>query len=90
MVPIRVYRGPISSRPWIANLSDEDKIAYEEFNKKYPQGRRYGGTAMFWTDGIRSIKEISDMVELEKGSTDLEFLVGYYNFHVKMGLIKYA
>jgi len=90
LVPVRIYRGPISSRPWVAKLSDDDKAAYAAFNKKYPLGRRYGGTAMFWTDGARSIKEISDMVELEKGTTDLEFLVGYYNFHVKMGLIKYA
>ena len=90
LVPVRVYRGPISSRPWVAKMSDEDKAAYAAFNKKYPLGRRYGGTAMFWTDGTRNIKEISDMVELEKGTTDLEFLVGYYNFHVKMGLIKYA
>jgi len=90
LVPVRVYRGPISSRPWVAKLSEKDKETYAAFNKKYPLGRRYGGTAMFWTDGIRSIKEISDLVELEKGSTDLEFLVGYYNYYKKMGLIKYA
>ena len=90
LVPVRVYRGPISSRPWVAKLSKKDKEAYAAFNKKYPLGRRYGGTAMFWTNGIRSIKEISDLVELEKGSTDLEFLVGYYNYYKKMGLIKYA
>jgi len=90
MVPVRVYRGPISSRPWVAKLSDEDKTAYEEFGRKYPLGRSLGGSAMFWTDGVRSVKEISDLLELEKGSTSIEYLVGYYRWLEKMGLIRWA
>ena len=67
-----------------------DKAAYAEFGKKYPLGRSLGGSAMFWTDGVRSVKEISDLLELEKGATNIDYLVGYYRWLEKMGLIRWA
>jgi hypothetical protein len=87
-VPEKLYRGPVSSRPWIAKLSREDKEAFRGMNKKY--GFVYGGPAtlaLYWTDGSRSISEISRLVEMESGSTNLEYLVEYYGFLVKMGLV---
>lgn len=88
-VPEKLYRGPVSGRSWIAKLSKEDKEAFRAMNKKH--GIEYGGPstlALYWTDGERSISEISRMVELESGSTNLEYLVEYYGFLVKMGLVK--
>jgi hypothetical protein len=43
---------------------------------------------MFWTDGIRNLLEISKLVELESGKKDLEYLVRYYEFLQKMGLLE--
>ncbi|TRO52518.1 DUF4910 domain-containing protein [Candidatus Bathyarchaeota archaeon] len=88
-VPEKLYRGPPSMRPWVAKLSKEDKEAMRAMNKKYKF--EYGGPsilALYWTDGSRSLSEISRLVELETGSTNLEYLVEYYGFLEKMGLVK--
>jgi aminopeptidase-like protein len=89
-VPEKLYRGPLSGRPWIAKLGKQDIEAFRAMNKKH--GITYGGPAtlaLYWTDGTRSIKEISRLVELESGSTNLEYLTEYYGFIEKMGLVKF-
>ena len=88
-VPEKLYRGPVSSRPWVAKLGKEDREALRGLNKKH--NVTYGGPmtlALYWTDGSRSISEISRMVELESGATNLEYMVDYFGFMVKMGLVK--
>jgi hypothetical protein len=90
-VPKKLYRGPLSSRPWIAKLSKEDKEAFRAMNKKHKI--TYGGPAtlaLYWTDGSKSISEISKHVELESGTTNLEYLVEYYGFLEKMGLVSFV
>jgi len=88
-VPEKLYRGPVSSRPWVAKLGKEDRESLRALNKKH--NVTYGGPmtlALYWTDGSRSISEISRMVELESGATNLEYMVDYFGFMVKMGLVK--
>ncbi len=88
-VPEKLYRGPVSSRPWVAKLGKEDREALRGLNKKH--NVTYGGPmtlALYWTDGSLSIAEISRMVELESGSTNLEYMVEYFGFMEKMGLVK--
>ena len=87
--PEKLYRGPLSSRPWIAKLSKEDRKAYKALNKKH--GIEYGGPAtlaLYWTDGNRTVSEISKLVKLESGSTNLEYLIEYFGFLEKLQLIK--
>jgi hypothetical protein len=87
-IPEKNYRGPISTRPWIKKLTKEDQEALRQLNKKH--GIRYGGPstqALYWTDGNRDLKEISRLLELETGKSNLEYLIGYYDFLEKMGLI---
>jgi hypothetical protein len=88
-VPEKLFRGPLNSRPWVAKLSKEDREALRALNKRY--GIEHGGPstlALYWTDGTRSLSEISRLVEMESGSTNLDYLVEYYGFLVKMGLVK--
>jgi len=88
-VPEKLFRGPLNSRPWVAKLSKEDREALRALNKRYEI--EHGGPstlALYWTDGARSLSEISRLVELECGSTNLDYLVEYYGFLVKMGLVK--
>ena len=89
-VPVKLFRGPLSIRPWLAKLSKEDREAFRETKKKHDI--EHGGPAtqaLYWTDGSNSINEISKLVKLETGSTNLEYLVEYYSFLVKMGLIEF-
>jgi aminopeptidase-like protein len=89
-VPVKLYRGPLSSRPWLRSLSPEDQEALRQLNKKH--GITYSGPstqALYWTDGSRSISEISRLVELETEATNLPYLVEYYGFLVRSGRAEY-
>ncbi|GAH00713.1 unnamed protein product, partial [marine sediment metagenome] len=44
--------------------------------------------ALYWADGKRKLSEIADLVELESGLRNTEFLVKYFNFLSKCKLIK--
>jgi hypothetical protein len=64
--------------------------ALRQLTKKH--GVTYGGPstlALYWTDGSRSIREISRLVELETGETNLPYLVEYYWFLVRSGRVEY-
>jgi len=90
LVPVRLYRGPLSTRPWMRSLSPEDQEALRLLNKKH--SITYGGPstqALYWTDGSRSISEISRLVELETGSTNLPYLVEYYGLLVRSDRAEY-
>jgi len=89
IVPRRVFRGPVSTRSWVRKLSEEDQEAYRRLGKEHTSGRSVGSLALFWTDGSRSLGEISELVELECGETDLKYLVAYYGFLRSMGLVEY-
>ena len=88
-IPHRLYRGPISLRPWVGKLSSEDQEEYYEFSKRYRGVEDYKNLSLYWTNGARSLSEISRLVEFESGSTNLEFLLEYYGWLKKMGLVEY-
>ena len=52
--------------------------------------RAIGTLAMYWADGERNLLEVSRLVELESGSTDLEYLVGHFRFLERMGLVEFV
>jgi hypothetical protein len=87
-VPVRLHRGPLSTRYWIVRLSPEDREAYRALNKRL--GFEYGGPityALYWTDGKRSIREISRMIDMEIGTTNLGYLVEMYKYLERMGVV---
>ncbi|HUS77674.1 MAG TPA: DUF4910 domain-containing protein [Patescibacteria group bacterium] len=87
IVPKRVFRGPVSTRSWQNRLSETDREALRTLGAEHPLGRSLGGLALFWTDGERSLREISRLVWLEKGVEDVEYLLEYYGLLEKMGLV---
>ena len=90
IVARRLFKGPVSTRPWVRKLSGEDREALWRLGKDHPESRTLGTLAMYWADGERSLLEVSGLVELEAGRTDLEFLVKYFRLLGKMGLVKLA
>lgn len=46
--------------------------------------------ALFWTDGVRSLAEVSGLVDLERGSTDLEYLVRCFGYLEGLGLLEFV
>ena len=87
MVPRRVCRGPISSRSWVKRLSAEGQGELRRLEWDHPAGR---SVALFWTDGVRSLAEVSGLVDLERGSTDLEYLVDYFGYLEGLGLVEFV
>jgi hypothetical protein len=90
IVPKRVYPGPVSIRPWLRRLSPTGRNEWYTFSKKYEKvGRVQGTLALYWTDGERDLLEISELVELEAGSVNLEYLKEYYEWLKKLELITF-
>jgi len=89
MVPKRVYRGPISLRPYLHQLSDEDR---ERLWKMRQERKRVFYTlptlAGYWADSKLSLLEIADLIELETGQRDVELLVEHFRALDKLGLVK--
>ncbi len=71
-------------------LFGEDREAWWRLGKAHPDSGILGTLAMYWTDGARSLLEVSRLVELEAGRTDLEYLVEYYRLLRAMGLVEYV
>jgi hypothetical protein len=93
-VPKRTYRGPISlggytHMPWYYRLSAEDRDDLWKLGKDHPDARNYVNLAIYWADGERNLLDISRLVELEAGSTDLEYLAGYFELLRKLKLLEY-
>lgn len=88
LVPVRLFRGPWSIRGWDVKLSLVEQDELRRLNKEHPEGGSAATLAMYWTDGVRSLYEVSERVRLERGSTDLEYLVGFYRLLGRMGLVE--
>jgi len=88
VVPRRLYRGPVSTRYWDRKLSLVERENLRKLGKDHPLGRGVATSAMYWTDGVRSLHEISERVRLERGVTDLEYLVAWYGYLERMGLVE--
>ncbi len=88
VVPRRLYRGPVSTRGWERKLSEKDREALWRLGKAHPKGRGVGTSALYWTDGERSLHEVSELVRLERGETDLEYLVEWIRLLEGMGLVE--
>jgi hypothetical protein len=96
-VPRRTVRGPIGRREMFAKLSTADK---QEWMTKAGQlagaaGKDlraiYGmaGTALFWTDGRRTLAEIAHLVTMESGWCDVAILHHLYEALARQGWIEY-
>ena len=88
IIPKRLFRGPPQTRGWMKKLTLDERESLRELGKKHPNGRSATTLSFYWADGARSLLEISRLVELESGKTDTEYLVSYYGYLEKMGLVK--
>jgi hypothetical protein len=89
LVPVRKYRGPVSTRQWVRVLSPEDREAFYQFGKAHKGSQGLETLAEYWSDGERNLLEVSRLVELESGRSDLAYLVGYFRFLERMGLLSF-
>ena len=88
IVPVRKFRGPVSTREWMRKLSPMEREAFYRLGKAHKETSGIETLAVYWSNGTRSLLDVSRLVELESGRTDLEYLVDYFRFLEKMGLIE--
>jgi hypothetical protein len=69
-------------------MKEEDREGFRKLGKDYENCRTFGTLALYWTDGNRNLKEINELVELETGKSNLEYLMKYFRYLEKMNLIK--
>ncbi len=89
IVPRRLYRGPVPLRPYLYQLSEEERELVWQMRKEHKKGFFTLPTlAVYWTNGKRSLLEIADLIELETGQRDVELLVAYFQMLGKVNLVE--
>ena len=88
MIPVRTYPGPIMARGHLEALSPAEREEYRLLMRDTKNAYTLTLLATYWMDGARSLREISDLVELEDGRRCTELFVRYTRFMVKAGLIQ--
>ena len=86
LTPLRTFKGPVSLRGHVGALSLEKRLAYRKIVDK--SNSNLATLAVYWTDGKRSLLEIANLVEMESGERDVEYLVKYFEFLSELGLIR--
>ena len=87
-VPKRIFKGPISTRKVMLDISYEEKKAFEEKQKKYKDSRVISNLAVYWADGKRNLSDINQLVKMEIGRSSLEYLKLYFEFLEEHNLIE--
>lgn len=87
IIPVRKFKGPVSTRQWVRKLSPGDREAFYRFGKEHKEAQGMETLAVYWSDGRRSLLDVARLVELESGRSDLAYLVGYFGYLEKMGLV---
>jgi aminopeptidase YwaD len=89
MVPRRLYRGPVSLRPYLRQLSEEEREQVWRLRQAHKEGFFALPTlAVYWANGKRSLLEIADLIELETGQRDVELLVEYFQTLARLNLVE--
>ena len=89
IVPRRLYRGPVSLRPYLHQLSEEERERWWQMRQEHKKGFRILPTlAVYWADGKRSLLEIADLIELETGQRDVELLAEYFQTLAWLNLVE--
>lgn len=89
-IPVRRYRGPLAQlRPYLRELSVEDREAWHSLRKEYKEKASILPTlALYWADGRRTLAEIIELVELESGERAGDLLIEHFELLEKMGLVE--
>jgi len=85
----RIYKGPITEDTILNGLNRKQREEFYKLKKENEEIYNLLRTlALYWADGKRKLSEISDLVELESGLRNTEFLIKYFDFLSKCKLIK--
>jgi aminopeptidase YwaD len=85
LIPERRYRGPLSVRDLTSKPADRETLY--QLSKKYESLYSHGVLAVYWADGVRTLAEIADLLELETGSRSTQMLVSFFELLDRIGAV---
>ncbi|HDN80670.1 MAG TPA: hypothetical protein ENG33_09440 [Chloroflexi bacterium] len=90
LIPIRLHKGPPASLAQrVKALPETERERWYRLNKEHKEHRYVlPVTALYWSDGKRTLLEIFRLVEMETGLSASDFLLEYFRFLEKMGLVE--
>jgi len=78
LVPRRLYKGPIPVTPYLRRLGSKERERWWRLEHRYGNALWYLlPLTLYWSDGERTLHEIVDLVEMERGKRAAELLVTY-------------
>ncbi len=91
IVPHRLNRGPVGLKDYLGKMNEEDWETWWRIYQQNPEATwTYPPLLLYWTDGRRNLREISDLIELETGNRATEMLVKYCRMWEHLGLVDVA
>ncbi len=88
-VPLRGLPGPVELGRHLSRLDVESQERWRQLQKARQDGALYTllPLALYWADGVRSVLEIADLVEMESGQRDVELLLAYFQLLARLGFV---
>ena len=91
LIPARLMRGPVPLGQLLHRLDEDSQEQWRQLIKARKGGAHYtlSALALYWADGVRSVLEIADLIELEAGKRDVELLLLYLRLLEQLGFIEF-
>ncbi|HVP56765.1 MAG TPA: DUF4910 domain-containing protein [bacterium] len=84
----RLVPGPTDSRALMSRLTSARRAQYHRWMRKEKHAHIMEPLAIYWANGRRSLREISNLVAAELGSTNPDFLKFYFEMLEELGIVE--
>jgi hypothetical protein len=84
----RLTPGPVDSRALLMRLTSARKAQYQRWVRREKRASLMETLGLYWANGRRSLREISNLVAAEIGTTNPDFLKFYFETLEEAGIIK--
>ncbi len=84
----RLLPGTVDMRSLMGRLTSARRAQYQRWTRKEKQASIMQVLALYWANGRRSLREISNLVAAELGSTNPDFLKFYFDVLEEAGLVQ--
>lgn len=90
LIPRRLFRGPLWTGAHTSRLDEMGRDEWWELSQRIGEeaSRTVPVLAQYWSDGQRTVEEISQQIALETGLEATPLLVEYFQFVERLGLIE--
>jgi hypothetical protein len=91
LIPVRLVRGPCYLGHHLHRLDGKAREQWRQLLKARKDRSFYtlSALALYWIDGVRSVLEVADLMELESGKRDVELLLAYLRLVEQLGFIEF-